>query len=678
MLCPSCKAENEQSAENCFRCGKGLFVLTEGSLLASRYKVVSPLGKGGMGMVYKAHDLELDEVVAIKVLRPEAATSPGMTKRFRSEIKLARRVSHPNVCRIHEFGKEGPLSYIVMEYVDGVDFKQILRERGRLPPSDAYSVALQITDALQAIHTEGIIHRDLKTPNVMRNTRGIVKLMDFGIAKSFESGATATATGDIVGTPEYMSPEQAQGGRVDGRSDIYALGIVTFELFTADVPFRSDTPLATLLKQIHDPPPLDNKRELPRAVLPALRKALAKAPQERFQNAREFGDALRRAEGQSPVDVTVTSPVTPMQSAVVPLLIPETAPMATPVPAAVPTVVPPSTGAPLSRPSTGTPVAALPSVLHPRARRSQPRPPAYSRGVLVGAAAALSLLVVGGLWRMRGPREKGGVESPSPSPPSDQAGPVVTAIAAPEPSLAPALDAPVPLAPRDKTELLYGDPARTATSLSWRPVSGATFYHFMLDPGPGFSTPLVDRRDVRDTTLRLSILGAGKYYWRVAAVDKDGHEGSFSPAIDFTVTRSQASVRPTTPVAVAVTPAPSPAPTLALPGPPPRATPSPPPVTAGPAASVPSPSAKEPAPGTSEGAPQTGTLQLLVVPWAEVEVDGMKVGISPPLKPLSLPAGTHAIKLSHPDYIPFRRKVTIRSGETTKLQVDLTKEAFPK
>src|SRR5258708_30404962 len=137
MLCPSCQAENEQSAANCFRCGKGLFVLTEGLLLASRYQDLSPLGKGDMGMVYKAHDLVLAEVVAIKVLRPETATSPGLTKRFRSELKLARRVSHPNVCRIHELGKEGPLSHIVMGYIDGVDFKRILRARGRGPPAAA-------------------------------------------------------------------------------------------------------------------------------------------------------------------------------------------------------------------------------------------------------------------------------------------------------------------------------------------------------------------------------------------------------------------------------------------------------------------------------------------------------------------------------------------------------------
>jgi serine/threonine protein kinase len=663
MLCPSCKAENEQSAENCFRCGKGLFVLTEGSLLASRYQVVSPLGKGGMGMVYKAHDLELDEVVAIKVLRPEAATSPGMTKRFRSEIKLARRVSHPNVCRIHEFGKEGPLSYIVMEYVDGVDFKRILRERGRLPPSEAYSVALQITDALQAIHTEGIIHRDLKTPNVMRNTRGIVKVMDFGIAKSFDAGATgATATGDIVGTPEYMSPEQAQGGRVDGRSDIYALGIVTFELFTAEVPFRSDTPLATLLKQIHEPPPLDENRALPKAVLPALRKALAKSPQERFQNAREFGDALRHAHGQSPVDVTVTSPVTPMQAAVAPQLLQETAPMATPVPTAVPTVIPPTTGTALSRPATGTPAPAPASPSwpgrHPRARASQSRTPAHPRGILVGAAVALGVLVMGGLLWMRGagPFEPVRVESPTPSPPADQAGPAVTRAPAPEPLRAPTLEAPVPLAPRGQGEFSYGDPARTATAVSWKPVAGATSYHLMLAREPAFSPSLVDR-EVRDTTLHLKGLAPGKYYWRVAAVGPDDHEGSFSPAMDFTITRLAASARmPTGPRGGEVTPAP---------------------LNVGPAATVPSPSPKDAAPQPLEAA-QSGMLQLLVVPWAEVEVDGTKVGISPPFKPLSLPAGAHAIKLSHPDFIPFRRKVTIRSGETTKLQVDLTKEAFPK
>ncbi len=161
MLCPSCKAENDESAENCFKCGKGLFVLIEGSVLASRYEMLSPLGKGGMGMVYKDHDRELDELVAIKVVRAEAASSPEMTKRFRSEIKLARRVSHPNVCRIHELGREGPLRYIVMEYVEGADFKRILRERGRLAPPEAYEVAEQIADALQAIHNEGIIHRDL-------------------------------------------------------------------------------------------------------------------------------------------------------------------------------------------------------------------------------------------------------------------------------------------------------------------------------------------------------------------------------------------------------------------------------------------------------------------------------------------------------------------------------------
>ncbi len=299
-------------------------------------------------------------------------------------------------------------------------------------------------------------------------------------------------------------------------------------------------------------------------------------------------------------------------------------------------------------------------------------------GILAGAAAALCLLVGVGLLWMRGSRPAVSVEPPAAPLPTDHAGPAASVVPPPEPSVAPTLEAPVPLAPRDQAELSYGDPVRTATPVSWRPVSGATSYHLVLDRGPGFSNPLVDRRDVRDTTLPLQGLAAGTYYWRVAAVGPDGHEGSFSPAIDFTITRSMAAARPAAPPPVAVTPAPSAASTLGLPGPPARATPAPPPVTAGPVTSLPSPGAKDAAPGASEGAAQTGTLQLLVVPWGEVEVDGMKVGISPPLKPLSLPAGAHAIKLLHPDYLPFRRKVTIHSGETTKLQVDLTKEAFPK
>ncbi|HET7293192.1 MAG TPA: serine/threonine-protein kinase, partial [Vicinamibacteria bacterium] len=183
------------------------------------------LGKGGMGFVFKARDRMLEEDVAVKALRSD--TPLDVARRFRTEIKLARRVRHPNVCAIHEYGEERELRYIVMELIKGVDLREVLRTRGRLPPAEATQVVSQIAQGLEAIHRLGIIHRDLKTSNVMRDVRGVIHVMDFGIAKSLDSEG-ATATGVIVGTPEYMSPEQAKSHKVDHRSDIYALGVVTY------------------------------------------------------------------------------------------------------------------------------------------------------------------------------------------------------------------------------------------------------------------------------------------------------------------------------------------------------------------------------------------------------------------------------------------------------------------
>ncbi|HET9317313.1 MAG TPA: serine/threonine-protein kinase, partial [Vicinamibacteria bacterium] len=229
-VCPSCQAPNDDAAETCFTCGNVLAAtLRLGSVVAGRYEIQQQLGKGGMGVVYRAHDKLLDEQVAIKVLRPEVARDAEISKRFQSEIKLARRVSHKNVCRIHEYGEDRGLRYISMEYMQGVDLRQILRERGGLPPDEAYATALQLADGLHAIHEVGVIHRDLKTPNIMIDSSGQVRLMDFGIAKqSGGTGATlsGTAMGMIVGTPEYMSPEQGRGEKVDFRSDVYALGVV--------------------------------------------------------------------------------------------------------------------------------------------------------------------------------------------------------------------------------------------------------------------------------------------------------------------------------------------------------------------------------------------------------------------------------------------------------------------
>jgi len=314
--CPSCRAENEAAAGSCTACGATLAEPTEvfvttvdlraGTIFHGRYEIQSQLGRGGMGMVYQARDRTLDEVVAIKVLRPDFGQDPRMTDRFKSEIKLARRVRHKNVCAIHDYGEDRGLLYISMELVDGVDLKKILRERGGLPAAEAYALAIQVADGLQAVHDAGIIHRDLKSPNIMVDSKGVARLMDFGVAKRFGEG-TVTATGNIVGTPEYMSPEQAQGRRLGFGSDIYALGIVAYEMFTGRVPFRGETPISTILKHINDPPPLDGPPAagIPPDLKPVLRRCLAKEPGERYASARETAEAFRDARSPSRRQVPV-------------------------------------------------------------------------------------------------------------------------------------------------------------------------------------------------------------------------------------------------------------------------------------------------------------------------------------------------------------------------------------
>jgi len=300
MICPSCNSENDSAAEACFQCGISLYALTQGAVVADRYEVRRLLGKGGMGVVYECFDRSLDEPVALKVLRAGLAANPELARRFRSEIKLARRVRHRNVCGIHEYGEAGSLSFIVMELIDGKDLRHILRERGAFPRDTAFDIAAQVADGLQAIHEAGIIHRDLKAPNLMWSTDGTVRLMDFGIAKQFGAeGTAATATGQVLGTPEYMSPEQGRGEKIDHRTDIYSLGIVIFELFTGRVPFHGDTPFAIISRHLREAPPLEDRElPLPPRLVPVLRRALAKQPDERQSSAAELAAELRDAASE--------------------------------------------------------------------------------------------------------------------------------------------------------------------------------------------------------------------------------------------------------------------------------------------------------------------------------------------------------------------------------------------
>ncbi len=386
MKCPSCDHEVESSADSCFNCGhvfraQSTTTLRKGSVISGRYEVLAPLGKGGMGMVYKARDHKLEEVVAIKVLRHEVASDADMERRFRTEIKLARRVRHRNVCGIHEYGEDGGLRYIAMEYVEGTDLRKVLTDRGALPLDQAFEVCIRVSEGLQAIHDAGIIHRDLKTANLMVDGHGIVRLMDFGIAKQAGGEATlgATATGLIIGTPEYMSPEQARGEKIDFRSDIYSMGILSYEIFTGHVPFRGETPIATIFQHLQNAPPLegDAVKGLPRELLDVLRRTLAKTAAERYSSAAEYAQALsqaRDAAGIAPPALSVTphpsslsvgGPLTPSPRTPSGLTPSPTARPATgPSPTARPTG--PVTARPPSSPGTGRAPAAQSAATAPK------------------------------------------------------------------------------------------------------------------------------------------------------------------------------------------------------------------------------------------------------------------------------------------------------------------------
>ncbi len=320
MLCPACQTPNVDPAEACAECGENLRLAAPGAVLADRYEILGRLGKGGMGVVYKARDRLLNEVVAIKVLRATGGASSEMAQRFLSEIKLARAVCHKNVCRIHEYGEDKGIKYISMAYVDGVDLKNVLWNKGPLAAEEAYDVALQVADGLSAIHAEGIIHRDLKAANIMMDaSRRQVRLMDFGIAKQWsdESGVGMTGTGQIVGSPDYMSPEQIRASKLDFRSDIYSLGIVIYELFTGRVPFHADTPVATLMKHLQDPPAFDGPDlpPMPPPLVPVLRRALEKDRTQRFSDVEEMRRALVAArDARDPAAASATTHVPDMRA----------------------------------------------------------------------------------------------------------------------------------------------------------------------------------------------------------------------------------------------------------------------------------------------------------------------------------------------------------------------------
>jgi serine/threonine-protein kinase len=280
--------------------------LARGQVFADRYEILGTLGRGGMGVVYRARDRQLDEVVALKLLRAEAlASDPTLLERFKQEIKLARRITHRNVLRTHDFGETAGVPYISMEYLEGVTLKELVRNRGALPLGVGLSVAKQMCHGLGAAHEGGVVHRDIKPQNMLiLPETGELKIMDFGIARvsSIEAGdAGLTIAGTVMGTPDYMPPEQAQGRPADFRSDLYSLAVVFFEIFTGKLPFKAETAMAVVAAHLQQPPPRPRSLNprLPPELEAAILKGLQKDPARRWQSADEVLEALSAVSSQA-------------------------------------------------------------------------------------------------------------------------------------------------------------------------------------------------------------------------------------------------------------------------------------------------------------------------------------------------------------------------------------------
>ncbi len=319
MKCPKCLTDNASEARYCQECatplpaasGPGVAFtetmdnrsteLTMGSIFAGRYQIVEELGHGGMGRVFRALDTQLHEEVALKLIRPEIALDRDMLDRFRNELKLARKISHRNVGRMYELMDDRGAHFITMEYVPGEDLRSFIRRSGQLTVGKTMAIAAQVADGLEEAHRLGIIHRDLKPSNIIIDREGNAKIMDFGIARSL-SAKRSTGVGVMIGTPEYMSPEQVEGRDVDPRSDLYSLGIILYEMLTGRVPFEGETPFEIGVKQKSERPksPREFNASIPEEVNRLILKCLAKDKAARPRSAAELRTEFERIRQSLP------------------------------------------------------------------------------------------------------------------------------------------------------------------------------------------------------------------------------------------------------------------------------------------------------------------------------------------------------------------------------------------
>lgn len=262
-------------------------MLTEGMFIAERYEIIGKIGAGGMSDVYKAKDHVLGRFVAIKVLKQEFSEDVNFVTKFRTEAQSAAGLEHPNIVNIYDVGSENGMHYIVMEYVDGITLKTYIEKKGKLTYKEAVSIAIQVGRGIEAAHNKNIVHRDIKPQNIIISTEGKVKVTDFGIARAATSN---TINSDVMGSVHYSSPEQARNGFVDGKSDIYSLGIVMYEMVTGRVPFDGDTTVAVAIQHLQEEmvPPTAYTPDLPISLEKIILKCTQKNPDRRYENMGEL------------------------------------------------------------------------------------------------------------------------------------------------------------------------------------------------------------------------------------------------------------------------------------------------------------------------------------------------------------------------------------------------------
>jgi len=329
--CPKCHTDNPENTIYCGKCGTQFpspemidvtetmeapkKELTRGTIFAGRYEIIEELGEGGMGRVFRVEDKKLQQEVALKLIKPEIAHDKKTIERFRNELKLARNIRHKNVCGMYDLGEAEGAHFITMEYVRGEDLRSFIHRSGQLAAGTAVRIAKQLCEGLSEAHKLGVVHRDLKSSNIMIDKNGSARIMDFGIARSLEAKGM-TGAGVMIGTPEYMSPEQAEAKNVDQRSDIYSFGVILYEMLTGKRPFEGDTPLSIAMKHKGEAPrdPRELNPQIPADLSQLILKCLAKVNKDRYQSADQVLSELNNIEKGIPTTQKVTAKRKPLTS----------------------------------------------------------------------------------------------------------------------------------------------------------------------------------------------------------------------------------------------------------------------------------------------------------------------------------------------------------------------------